>query len=128
MPSVEVNSVNFDTNSFEVSPDQAARLSVLADAINRAVRSNPQEVYLVEGYTDAVGSDVDNLSLSDRRAQSVATVLTERFNVPPENLATQGYGEQYLKVQTEGPSRENRRVVVRRVTPLIQQGQSGGSR
>jgi outer membrane protein OmpA-like peptidoglycan-associated protein len=66
-----------------------------------------------------VGSPVDNLSLSDRRAQSVATLLTQSYNVPPENLATQGFGAQYLKVQTQGPSRENRRVTVRRITPLL---------
>ena len=122
MPSVDVNSVNFDSGSWQVPPDQAGRLSVVAAAMNRAVRNNPQEVFLVEGHTDAVGDDVDNLSLSDRRAQSVATVLTERFGVPPENITTQGYGERYLKVDTQAASRENRRVVVRRVTPLIQQG------
>ncbi|MGT2480883.1 OmpA family protein [Methylobacterium oryzae CBMB20] len=114
----------FDTGSFTVTPDQAARLSVIAAAINKAIRANPQEVFLIEGYTDAVGSDIDNLSLSDRRAQSVATVLTQQFQVPPENPTTQGYGEQYLKVNTQGPSRENRRVTVRRITPLLQQGQA----
>jgi outer membrane protein OmpA-like peptidoglycan-associated protein len=56
----------------------------------------------------------------------VATVLTQQFRVPPENLTTQGYGEQYLKVNTQGPSRENRRVVVQRITPLLQQGQGQG--
>ena len=75
----------------------------------------------MRGYTDAVGSEVDNLSLSDRRAQSVATVLSQNFQVPPENLTTQGYGEQSLKVNTQDASRENRRVTVRRITPLIQQ-------
>ena len=74
---------------------------------------------LIEGYTDTVGSDVDNLSLSDRRAESVAIALTQQFNVPPENLSSQGYGEQFLKVQVDGPERANRRVAVRRVTPLI---------
>jgi outer membrane protein OmpA-like peptidoglycan-associated protein len=49
----------------------------------------------------------------------VAVALTERFQVPPENLVTQGYGEQDLKVQTEGASRTNRRVSIRRITPLI---------
>ena len=28
-------------------------------------------------------------------------------------------GEQYLKVETEEPERENRRVAVRRITPLV---------
>ena len=66
-----------------------------------------------------VVSKIDNLSLSDRRAESVAIILSDTFRVPPENLATQGYGEQYLKVPTEGPSRANRRVAVRRITPLL---------
>ena len=68
---------------------------------------------------DAVGNDVDNLSLSDRRAEAVAQVLTEQFNVPPENLTTQGYGEQQLKIPTDGPERRNRRVTCRRITPLL---------
>ena len=89
-----------------------------------AIARNPAEVFLIEGHTDAVGSDIDNLSLSDRRAQSLAAILTRDFQVPPENLTTQGYGEQYLKVNTQGPSRENRRVTVRRITPLLQQGQA----
>src|SRR2546422_10500640 len=74
---------------------------------------------LIEGHTDAVGNDVDNLSLSDRRAESVALILTRTFEMPPENLTTQGYGAQQLKVPTSGPSRENRRVTVRRITPLL---------
>ena len=76
-------------------------------------------MFLIEGHTDAVGSDIDNLSLSDRRAESVAIILSDEFQVPPENLTTQGYGEQYLKELTNGPSRENRRVAVRRITPLL---------
>ncbi|KAA0118962.1 cell envelope biogenesis protein OmpA [Methylobacterium sp. P1-11] len=124
--SVDINTITFDTGSFTVTPDQAAKLSVIAAAMNRAIQANAQEVFLIEGFTDAVGAALDNLSLSDRRAQSVATVLTQQFRVPPENLTTQGYGEQYLKVNTQGPSRENRRVVVQRITPLLQQGQSPG--
>jgi outer membrane protein OmpA-like peptidoglycan-associated protein len=123
MPSVDINTITFDTGSFTVTPDQAKRLSTIAEAINRTIKDNPQEVFLIEGYTDAVGSDIDNLSLSDRRAQSVAAVLTQNFQVPPENLTTQGYGEQYLKVNTQEANRENRRVTVRRITPLLQQAE-----
>jgi outer membrane protein OmpA-like peptidoglycan-associated protein len=67
----------------------------------------------------ALGSEEDNLSLSDRRAEAIAVALTEQFQVPPENLVTQGYGEQHLKVQMEGPEAANRRVTLRRITPLI---------
>ena len=75
--------------------------------------------FLIEGHTDAVGSDEANLALSDRRAEAVADALTNVFAIPPENLATQGYGERYLKVKTEKPERENRRVGIRRITPLV---------
>ncbi len=119
MPSVDLNAITFDTGSWTVPDEEIRQLKGIADAINRAIRANPNEIFLIEGHTDAVGSDVDNLSLSDRRAGSVASVLTQAYNVPPENLTTQGYGSQFLKVQTSGPSRENRRVVVRRITPLL---------
>ena len=39
--------------------------------------------------------------------------------MPPENLVTQGYGEQYLKVDTQGPERANRRVAVRNIKGLM---------
>jgi outer membrane protein OmpA-like peptidoglycan-associated protein len=78
-----------------------------------------QALPLRPGHTDAVGSDIDNLSLSDRRAEAVASVLTQDFGIPLENLTTQGYGEQHLKVRTDGPERQNRRVTVRRITPLL---------
>lgn len=119
MRSVDIDTINFDTGSWQVSPDQGRRLAVIADSVRRALQSSPNEVFLVEGHTDAVGSDVDNLSLSDRRAQSVAEILTRDFQIPPENLTTQGYGEQYLKVQTQDAARENRRVTLRRITPLL---------
>jgi outer membrane protein OmpA-like peptidoglycan-associated protein len=119
MPSVDIDTITFESGSWEVTPDQVARLSVIANAIRRAIGGNPNEVFLIEGHTDAVGPDVDNLSLSDRRAESVATILTQEFQIPPENLTTQGYGEQYLKEQVDGPSRVNRRVTARRITPLL---------
>ena len=119
MPRVDLDTVTFDTGSWEVTPDQVEHLAVIADGINRAIAVNPSEVFLIAGHTDAVGSDVDNLSLSDRRAESVALVLSQQFGVPAENLTTQGYGEQYLKVPTPGPERANRRVTAQRITPLL---------
>jgi len=119
MPSIDLNTINFDLGSWEIAPDQAAKLQVIADGLNRAIQRNPREVFLIEGHTDATGNDTDNLSLSDRRAESAAELLTEQFGVPAENLASQGYGSQYLKEQTQGASRINRRVTVRRITPLL---------
>ena len=126
MPRVDLD-VNFETGSWQITPDQADRLAVIADAINRMLQRNPREVFMVEGYTDATGTPEDNLSLSDRRAETVAVALTEQFQVPPENLVTQGYGQQFEKIPTPGPEPRNRRVAVRRITPLIDQQAQGGA-
>ena len=117
---LDLDAITFDTGSAALRPDQAAQLSSLGAAIGTAVAENPREIFMIEGYTDTVGPDVVNLALSDRRAESVALALTEYFDVPPENLVVQGYGEQFLKVRAEGDVRDNRRVAVRRVTDLLQ--------
>ncbi len=120
MRSINIDSINFDFGSADVPPDQAEMLESVAAVIRDMTSQNPGEVFLIEGHTDAVGSEVDNLSLSDRRAGAIADVLAQQFNIPRENLVTQGYGKQFLLVDTPEPERRNRRVVVRRITPLLQ--------
>lgn len=120
MRRVDLDSINFEFGSWEVGEGQYEKLERAARAIGRIIDRNSDEVILIEGYTDAVGDEIDNLSLSDRRAEEVANILTEEFDIPPENLVTQGYGEQFLKVDTDGPERANRRVTVRRITPLLE--------
>lgn len=119
MRRLDVDAVSFESGSWEVDPQQFPKLERLARIMLRIIDRNPGEVFFVEGHTDSVGLDVDNLTLSDRRAQAVAEILSGVFDVPPENLVTQGYGEQFPKVLTSGPERLNRRVAVRRVTPLL---------
>ena len=126
MPSIVLDSINFEFGSWELTQDSIDKLSVIADGLKRAIEQNPQEVFLIEGHTDAVGDETDNLSLSDRRAEAVAVALTEQFDVPPENLTTQGYGEEQLIEQTDGPSEANRRVTLRRITPLLAGSELGG--
>jgi outer membrane protein OmpA-like peptidoglycan-associated protein len=128
MPSVNLNTINFEFGSWELTEDQFRPLEVIAKAIERILERNPDEVFLIEGHTDAVGSDEDNLSLSDRRAEAVARVLSDEFRIPPENMVTQGYGEQYLLVKTEEAERANRRVEFRRITPLLARGDGGEER
>ena len=125
MRSVDLDTINFEFGSWQVAPEYYDSLQGLADVINRILEEDTEEVFLIEGHTDAVGLEVDNLSLSDRRAEAIAIILTETFNVPAENLVTQGYGEQFLKIETELPERENRRVSVRRITPLMSAEYSG---
>jgi outer membrane protein OmpA-like peptidoglycan-associated protein len=116
---IDLDTITFATGSADVPMAQAKTLRGIADAIGNIVKKDPTETFLIEGHTDAVGSDQSNLILSDQRAESVANVLSDVYGIPPENLATQGYGEQYLKINTDGPEQENRRVTIRRVTALV---------
>lgn len=119
MRRVDLDTIEFATGSAEVSLSQAKTLRKVADAIQKALEKDPGETFLVEGHTDAVGSDRSNLVLSDQRAESVAILLSDVYDVPAENLVTQGYGERYLKIKTQAAEQKNRRVTIRRITPLV---------
>ncbi|MEP9374078.1 OmpA family protein [Mesorhizobium sp. KR1-2] len=116
---IDLDTINFEFGSAAVAENEISHLEGVAKAMERILEQNPAETFLIEGHTDAVGSELANLALSDRRAESVAAALTNVFGIPPENLATQGYGKQFLKVKTQAPERQNRRVVIRRITPLV---------
>jgi outer membrane protein OmpA-like peptidoglycan-associated protein len=116
---IDLSAIMFEFGSWEVPPEQYDRLDRVARAMLRVLRDNPEAVFLIEGHTDAVGSEEDNLSLSDRRAQAVAEILSDNFGVPPENLVTQGYGEQFLKIDTQNPEPRNRLVIIRNITRLM---------
>ena len=116
---IDLDSLTFEFGKATIAEDQVQRLSDVADAMSKILENNPAETFLIEGHTDAVGRDEANLLLSDRRAETIAVALSDVFGIPPENLVTQGYGERYLKVRTEAPERLNRRVTIRRITPLV---------
>lgn len=116
---IDIDTVNFEFGATTIAEDQIPKLQALGNALAAIIADDPNEVFYIEGHTDAVGSILSNLALSDRRAESIAEILTFYFNIPPENLITQGYGEQYLKVLTADPERQNRRASVRRITALL---------
>ncbi|MER8368354.1 OmpA family protein [Mesorhizobium sp. M1378] len=116
---IDLDTLNFEFGSASISDTEVQKLEGVANAMDKLLKKNPAESFLIEGHTDAVGTPEANLALSDRRAEAVAEALTNAFGIPPENLTTQGYGEEYLKVNTSGPNRENRRVAIRRITPLV---------
>ncbi len=121
MPGIDLDTLTFDTGSAAISADQTRSLVDMGMLIEEALAENPREVFLIEGHTDATGGDSYNLALSDRRAETVALALTENFNIAPENLVVQGYGEQFLKIESQSSEAANRRATVRRITPLLQQ-------
>jgi outer membrane protein OmpA-like peptidoglycan-associated protein len=119
MRRIDLDTITFETGSSEIAQSQVQSLKKVGAAISAIIDKDPGETFLIEGHTDAVGSDESNLVLSDSRAESIASVLSDAFGIPAENLVTKGYGEQYLKVDTDGPERANRRVTIRRITPLV---------
>ena len=120
-PQIELDAITFATGSAAIQPSQAEELRALGNAMSALIEERPGEVFLIEGHTDTVGDASYNLALSDRRAETVALALSQYFGVPPENMITQGYGESQLKIAREGDIRENRRAVIRRITPLLRQ-------
>ena len=119
-PAINIDNVTFATGSAAIQPSEAEELTALGQLMRDLIADNPGEVFLIEGHTDAIGGRALNLALSDRRAESVALALSEYFGVSPANMVLQGYGESDLLIETQQAARENRRVVVRRVTPLLQ--------
>ncbi len=116
---VDLDSITFDTGSATVRQSQVPFLADIAGSLLDVVGRNPQAVFLIEGHTDAVGSEIYNLTLSDRRAETVARILVDAYGVPPENLVVEGYGEQFLKIDTAAAERRNRRVTIRNISPLL---------
>ena len=79
--------VLFETGKSELLPGAQDRLSRVADYL----KNSPRHV-VVEGYTDSTGSSSTNMSLSQRRADSVRDYLIAQ-GVPTDRLSAQGKGE-----------------------------------
>ena len=119
---IDVDNVNFESGSSAITADEAQDLADLGSLMQEMLDKNPGEIFLIEGHTDATGKAAMNLALSDRRAESVALALSEYFEIPPENMVIQGYGETELRIDTQGDEKRNRRVAVRIITPLLKVG------
>jgi len=121
LPRVEIDTVRFGFNEAFVRAEEVRNLDRIAEILERIVSKHPREVFLIEGHTDAVGSDAANLKLSRQRAAAIKKALTTFYVIPTANLKTIGYGERYLKIPTAEAEQENRRVSVSRATALIGQ-------
>lgn len=122
---IDVEPVTFASGSAAVAAKEARNLADLGRVMQELLADNPREVFLIEGHTDATGKAAMNLALSDRRAESVALALTEYFDIPPENMVVQGYGETELLIDTQESEAANRRVEVRVITPLLRTATRG---
>ncbi|MBO6636585.1 MAG: OmpA family protein [Roseitalea sp.] len=117
-PSVDIQSINFAFGSARIPQNETWKIDEIASAMRQLLRRRGRELFLIEGHTDAVGSNDANLRLSRARARSVAAELA-RSGVRRDAMETIGYGEEDLLVPTQRADWRNRRVTLRRVTDLV---------
>ncbi|MCB1956866.1 MAG: OmpA family protein [Rhodocyclaceae bacterium] len=82
--------VQFAFDSADIEPQATFQLDAVAEGI-RLAGSGVRVV--IEGHTDAVGSDDYNRRLSKARAQAVKSYLVVRHGIAPEQLMVEGLGE-----------------------------------
>jgi len=99
----------FDVDKSSIQPEAKNNLDKLAVILNKYSETE----ILVEGHTDATGSEDHNLDLSIRRAQAVSNYLT-KDNVIPTRFKIMGYGEDQpiATNKTAEGRRLNRRVEI----------------
>lgn len=118
-PSIDIQAINFAFGSSDIPRSQYGKVENIADAMDRILRRDRREVFLIEGHTDAVGSAASNQALSEARAASLRSVLVRDFGIPRRALETVGYGEEFLLVPTQQENWRNRRVTIRRITDVV---------
>ena len=118
---IEIDTIRFGYNEAFMRDEQVGNLDGIASIIEKIVKKYPNEVFLIEGHTDAPGSAAYNTKLSKLRAESIKKALTSYFVIPAKNLRTVGLGERFLKIPTADAEPENRRVSIARITPLLTQ-------
>jgi OOP family OmpA-OmpF porin len=101
--------VNFGNNSADIP---AAYLPEI-EKVAKYLKQYGGAFAVVEGHSDAAGSDAYNKMLSQRRADSVKSELVTRFGIDASRLTAVGYGEErpIASNDTREGRRANRRVV-----------------
>ena len=106
---VTLGDLLFATGQSALKPEGLRSVGKLADFLRR----NPERAAAIEGYTDDVGSEVANQSLSDRRAMAVQDALVQ-MGVSASRLSPTGFGESRpVAANSSAEGRQmNRRVEV----------------
>ncbi len=118
-PSIDIQAINFRSGSAQIERGEFWKVDRIAQAIDNILQDNADEIFLIEGHTDAVGSRGSNQALSQRRAQSLVQTLGQYYGIPGYSLEAAGYGEDFLLVPTPNENWRNRRVTLRRITDFI---------
>jgi len=100
--------INFDFNQATIKPESEPVLKEVATVL----QNQPDLRLRIEGHTDNVGKAGYNLDLSKKRAESVKSYLTTKFQIDASRLSTEGYGDTrpVAKNDTDQGRAQNRRV------------------
>ena len=101
--------VNFEFNSANLTPTAQKILDNLATAMSSDLDGYK---FVLEGHTDATGSDPYNQALSERRADAVRDYLVEQHHIEPQRLVAVGKGKKDLLDPANPEAAVNRRVRV----------------
>ena len=104
--------IQFTPGSDEIMPGSY----LLLDKLGETMTSFGSTVLRVEGNTDSTGSASGNLTLSERRAQSVKNYIVKNFpNIPPTRFQTIGRGSAnpIAENTTEAGRQQNRRTDIK---------------
>ncbi|WP_342084288.1 OmpA family protein [Dyadobacter sp. OTU695] len=96
-----LNNIFFKTGEYILDEKSKVELNKLADFLSK----NKTIKIEISGHTDDVGSDSENVALSQRRAQSVQYYL-QQSGIATDRILAKGYGE--TKPMAPNDSDENR--------------------
>lgn len=102
--------IKFEYDSDQLTPMAKRTLQSLAQALNSKELKGSK--FLLEGHTDATGSESYNLKLSERRARAAESYLNSVCNVKNDRLVVKFYGETKPLVKNDPEASDNRRVEV----------------
>jgi OmpA-OmpF porin, OOP family len=86
---IVTHGILFDVNSARIKGESYRTLQ----EIGQLLQDMPDLRLSIEGHTDSDGSDESNMTLSQRRADSVRTYLISTFNIAADRLESKGWGE-----------------------------------
>lgn len=103
--------INFEFDSTRLLPRSYPLLDAVGEMMN--LQKIKSKRVIIEGHTDAVGLDVYNQKLSERRAQSIKRYLVSRYKIQENRLLIVGKGESDLYDKRNPDDEKNRRVQFR---------------
>lgn len=104
---INLNNIFFDFDMATLKPESFPELNRIVTLMNE----KPTLEVEISGHTDATGTEAYNLGLSERRAKSVVSYLTQK-GVPADKIKTTFFGESkpIESNETKEGRRKNRRV------------------